>query len=140
MKYYKIRIITSSGASAWIFYDLPDSYTIDDVKDLYYEDNNWVFDLESKSVEIDEITEQEYKIGTQAMKYFERNLRMLQENVFPVKEWAILLANSNKPVRIGYPNFHMVYRMNENRELSYQFDYDAAKFGVLKSFEKAYPV
>ncbi|MCU6294944.1 hypothetical protein, partial [Escherichia coli] len=69
-----------------------------------------------------------------------KDVKMLSENVFPVKEWAILLANPNKPVRIGYPNNHMVYRMNDKRELSYQYDYCASKFGVLKQFMKAYPV
>lgn len=140
MKYFKICISTSSGKSGWVFYDLPDSYTIDDVIDLHYEDNNWALSLESKGVECLEISAEEYKHGSQAMKYYANDAKMLFENVFPVKEWAILLANPNKPVRIGYPNNHMVYRMNEKRELSYQYDYTASKFGVLKQFRKAYPV
>lgn len=140
MKFFKIRIGVSSGLSHWVFYDLPDSYTIDDVIDLYTEDQQWMLDTETYRIDCQEISEEDYKHGKQAMKYFETNIKMLSENVFPVKEWAILLANTKKPVRIGYPNFHMVYRMNDKRELNYQYDYDSSKFGVLKQFLKAYPV
>lgn len=140
MKYWKVRFIVSSGTSPWEFFSVPENWDAEDVKDWALEENQWVYNAECFSYDVDEITEVEYNYGVQATRYFQRNNKMLQENVFPVKEWAILLANPNKPVRIGYPNFHQVYRMNDKRELSYQFDYDASKLGVLKSFQKAYPV
>ena len=140
MKYYRIRVGVSSGFSNWVYYDLPDSYTVEDVIDLYYEEETWVSSTETHSVVCEELSAEDYKHCTQAMKYYSKDVKMLSENVFPVKEWAILLANPNKPVRIGYPNNHMVYRMNDKRELSYQYDYSASKFGVLKQFMKAYPV
>ena len=74
----------------------------------------------------EELCAEDYKHSVQAMKYYSNDVKMLSENIFPVKEWAILLANPNKPVRIGYPNNHMVYRMNNKRELSYQYEYSAS--------------
>ncbi|MFS8320032.1 hypothetical protein ACMG5I_03815 [Escherichia coli] len=140
MKYYRIRVGVSSGFSNWVYYDLPDSYTVEDVINLYYEEETWVLSTETHSVVCEELCAEDYKHCVQAMKYYSKEVKMLSENIFPVKEWAILLANPNKPVRIGYPNNHMVYRMNSKRELSYQYDYSASKFGVLPQFKKAYPV
>ncbi len=140
MKFFKVRFGVSSGWSQWQFIELPDCSDKGDAIDILLEDNQWVYTAETYSSEAEEITETWFKHGKLAEQYFERNRKMLQENVFPVKEWAVLFANPKKPVRIGYPNCHMVYRMNDARELSYQYDFNAAKFGILKCFEKVYPV
>lgn len=140
MKYFKVRFGVSSGWSQWQFIALPNGSDKDDARDILLEENRWVYSAETFVSESEEITEEWYKHGKCAENYFERNPKLLKENVFPVKEWAVLFANPKKPVRIGYPNWHQVYRMNDNRELSYQYDYNAGKFGILKCFERAYPV
>ncbi|WOL22878.1 hypothetical protein [Escherichia phage vB_EcoM_JNE01] len=140
MKYFKTQLVVSSGKSPWEFYEVPDDWDEEYLKDYVLEVNQWVYNAECFTYNAVEITETDYRFGVQAVQYYASDSKMLQENVFPVREWAILLANPNKPVRIGYPNMHQVYRMNDKRELSYQYDYNAAKFGILKQFLKAYPV
>lgn len=65
---------------------------------------------------------------------------MKSVNMYHTREEAMREASPDMLVRVGFPNVHLVYRMNDKRELSFQFHYDASKFGVLKAFQKAYPV
>lgn len=92
-----------------------------------------------------EITLREYQAGVAYNSFFGPNCsstarKMLEMNMFPTKDMAKMFAKSNSTVYIGYPNFHNVCRMNEHRDISYIYTYDASKLGIKKEFEKAYPV
>lgn len=141
MKYYMVTEGDSSGIHfLWSYYELLDCCTVEDAEDLYREENGYSLDAPyGLRIYSKEITEKEYHDGLHFNNYYGvRTLiteLMFKNNIFPLKSWALMFANPKKPVRIGFPGSHLVYRMNDKRELSYQYDYDSHKFGLLPAFK-----
>lgn len=146
MKYYRCTEGDAGGTyQFWSYYELSDSSESDDATEMYLDENPWHrCPPAGLRIYTEEISSEFYHEGKLFNNYYNSGSStariMLKENIFPVKQWAVLFASKNKPVCIGYPNCHQVYRMNDNRELSYQYDYNAGKFGILTCFEKVYPV
>lgn len=141
MKYFMVTEGDASGTHRfWSYYELSDSSTVEDAEELYNEEFGYVpehpYGLRIYSTEIDK---EQYHAGLHFNDYYGNKSflteMMFIQNIFPLKIWALMFANPKKPVRIGYPNMHQVYRMNDKRELNYQYDYNATKFGLLSAFE-----
>mgnify|MGYP001235037444 CR=1 FL=1 len=57
MKYFKTQLVVSSGKSPWEFYEVPDAWDEEYLKDYVLEVNQWVYNAECFTYNAVEITE-----------------------------------------------------------------------------------
>lgn len=140
MKYFRVNCGDASGMSEfWEYFALPDTYDIEDAVDMYTENNQWVYTLDCDRRRSEEISEEQYKIGLQFNLMFEnkhdQNAFRHKYNLYPTREMAEMFARYDHKsgyVRIGFPNMHNVYKINQDGNLIFVYHYDAKRLGVLE--------
>ena len=142
MKYFRVNCGENDGSMSdfWDYYKLNSSYDLDDVEDLYVEENQWVYEGNSYRVKTEEITEDQYNTGMLFNKMFENkhNLNKIRRkyNLYPTRELAEMFANykhSSGYVRIGHLNVHNVYKINQDGNLIFVYHHWSDRLGVLSN-------
>lgn len=132
MKYFRANCGDASGMSEfWEYYEEPDFYSTEDAAERYKSNNPWVHGLDTDRVRVEELTVEQYKTGLQFNRIYENyhdlSHFMCKYNLFCTKDIAVMFCNKEHRtgfVRIGYPNAHNVYKINQDGNFIFVYHYD----------------
>jgi len=117
MKYYRVVATDASGIgwNDWELYELDDIEDIHDAEEYYRRNNTWLELCDCERMHSEEITEEQYNTSMQYKKYCEaigsqKVYELQSSNLYQLKEWAILYADKDKPIKIGFPYMYSVYK------------------------------
>lgn len=140
MKYFRVNCGDASGMSEfWEYFALPDTYDIVDAVDLYEENNPWIYSLDCDRTRSEELTREQYMTGLLFNKMYENkhdlNAFRREYNLYPTREMAEMFSRRDHKsgyVRIGFPNMHNVYKINQDGNFIFVYHYDAHRLGLLE--------
>ncbi|EBS4516459.1 hypothetical protein DQT32_03385 [Salmonella enterica subsp. enterica serovar Braenderup] len=140
MKYFRVNCGDASGMSEfWEYFALSDSLDIDEAIAMFNENNPWVHSLDCDRTRSEELTEEQYKTGVLFNKMYENkhelNAFRRKHNLYPTREMAEMFAKYDHPsgyVRIGHPNIHNVYKINQDGNLIFVYHHWSDRIGVLE--------
>lgn len=140
MKYYRVNETDASGSGRdfWEYFELPDYCDIDEAIYLFELNNNWVYFLDARRNKSEELTVEQYKTGKLFNDLYQYNYELDvfrdKYNLYATLELAEMFAKRNHRtgfVRIGHPNYHSVYKINQDGNFIFVYHYYADKVGVL---------
>lgn len=144
MKYFRVNCGDASGMSEfWEYfalneYSMSDEDLMDEAISLFTENNQWVYSLDCDRRRAEELTVEQYKTGLLFNEMYENqhelNAFRRKYNLYPTREMAEMFArydHKSNCVRIGFPNMHNVYKINQDDNFIFVYHYDAQRLGVL---------
>lgn len=141
MKYFRVNCGDNDGSMSefWDYLKFNSPCDIDDAVDLYLEDNQWVYEGNDYRVKSEEITEEQYNTGLLFNLMYENKHKLnafrRKYNLYPTREMAEMFANYEHPsgyIRIGHPNIHSVYKVNQDKNLIFVYHHYSDRVGVLE--------
>lgn len=132
MKYFRVNCGDASGMTEfWEYFEVPDFYSADDAVEMYKDNNQWVYSLDYDRTRVEELTNEQYKTGLQFNRIFEINhdssdVRR-KYNLYPTRNMAEMFCNKEHKsgyVRIGFPHFHNVYRINQDGNFIFVYHFN----------------
>lgn len=145
MKYFRVNETDASGHGFefWEYfalneYSLSDEDLLEEAISLFEENNSWVFSLDCRRNRAEQITEEQYRIGLQFNRLYEYGhdadrVRRFY-NLYPTREMAEMFAKRDHKsgyVRIGWGNYHNVYKVNNDGNFIFVYHHFADRIGVL---------
>lgn len=140
MNYFRVNETDASGLGMDFWEYFKGDYDIDEAKALFEENNSWVHSLDCRRNKSQELTEEQYKTGTQFNRLYEDKHEVDAfrrfYNLYPTPAMAQMFAKRDHKsgyVRIGFPNIHNVYKVNQDGNFIFVYHYDAESLGKLPS-------
>ena len=144
MKYFRVNEGSAAGISdfwehfALNEHGLSDEDLLDEAISLFEENNSWVLFQDCRRNKAEQLTEEQYKTSLQFNRMYEfnhdENAFRRFYNIYPTRAMAEMFAKRDHKsgyVRIGFPNMHNVYKVNNEGNFIFVYHYDAQRLGKL---------